>query len=89
MILNAAPSESTVEELLRGAWKDDSAFSFERGDIECTGVGADEVAAGGEGKYTNGKDIYGELEAVGMHTPTELVERDGSEDGTHQAEGTY
>ncbi|KAH7819611.1 uncharacterized protein MONOS_16033 [Monocercomonoides exilis] len=89
MTLNAAPSESTVEESLRGAWKDDSAFSFERGDIECTGVGGDEVAAGGERKYTNGKDIAGELEAVGMHTPTELVERDGREDEMCHAEEAY
>ncbi|KAH7815055.1 uncharacterized protein MONOS_11905 [Monocercomonoides exilis] len=89
LIVDAAPSESTVEESLRGAWKDDSAFSFERGDIECTGVGADEVAAGGERKYTNGKDIAGVLEVVGMHTPTEFVERDGSEDEMNHAEEAY
>ncbi|KAH7820799.1 uncharacterized protein MONOS_5771 [Monocercomonoides exilis] len=49
---------------------------------------ADEVAAGGEGKYTNGKAFTGVLEVAGMHTPTELVERDGGEDGTHHTEGT-
>ncbi|KAH7826012.1 uncharacterized protein MONOS_13155 [Monocercomonoides exilis] len=89
MIVNSAPSESTVEEPPRGAWKDAATSSFERGDIECTGVGVDEVAVGGVGKYTNGMAFAGELEVVGMHTPTELVERDGSEDGTHHSEGAY
>ncbi|KAH7828917.1 uncharacterized protein MONOS_13873 [Monocercomonoides exilis] len=41
---------------------------------------ADEVAAGREGKYTNGKDTAGVLEVAGMHSATELVERDGRED---------
>ncbi|KAH7819350.1 uncharacterized protein MONOS_12017 [Monocercomonoides exilis] len=60
-----------------------------KGKLSALTYQADEVAAGREGKYTNGKDIAGVLEVAGMHSATELVERDGREDEMYHAEEAY